>query len=168
NPKSAISSRLIIDQRIPPLREPRPWLHLDDVVEQRALESELDLLQGGAEGAPPAGPRGGARVAGEELQLGGARREAGEFDGEPLHRPRRELPHAAAGRSELRDDRFLRQRGEPAQGREPELAEPAVRVGIERQHGERLRSKKPPFLPRANDDCPPWFCPACCNPGDEL
>src|SRR5256886_3050778 len=34
--------------------------------------------------------------------------------------------------------RFLRQRGEPAEGGEPELAEPAVRVGIEREGGERL------------------------------
>src|SRR5256886_3482171 len=87
-PNSAfrIVSRFIIDQRIPPLREPRPGLHLDDVKEQRALEPELDLLQGGAEGALPAGPRGGARVAGEELQLGGARCEGGELDGEPFHR----------------------------------------------------------------------------------
>src|SRR2546423_9938452 len=68
-PHSALGFK--VDQRIPSLREPRPGLHLDDVVEQRALEPELDLLQGGAEGALPAGPRGGARVAGEELQLGG-------------------------------------------------------------------------------------------------
>src|SRR3989442_4042340 len=82
-----ISSRFIVDQRIPPLREPRPWLHLDDVVEQRALEPEFALLQGDAERAPPSSPRGGARVAGEELQFGGARREGGELDREPLHCP---------------------------------------------------------------------------------
>src|SRR2546426_5303845 len=88
-PNSAfrIFSRFIVDQRIPPLREPRPWLHLDDVVEQRALEPEFALLQGDAERAPPSSPRGGARVAGEELQFGGARREGGELDREPLHCP---------------------------------------------------------------------------------
>src|SRR5439155_1319982 len=63
-------------------------LHLDDVIEQRAFEPELDLLDRAAERATPAGTRGGARVACEELQIGGARRERGEFDGEPLHRPR--------------------------------------------------------------------------------
>src|SRR2546430_12047385 len=96
-PNSAfrIVSRFIIDQRIPPLREPRPGLHLDDVKEQRALEPELDLLQGGAEGALPAGPRGGARVAGEELQLGGARCEGGELDGELFHRAGGRAPLSA-------------------------------------------------------------------------
>src|SRR6266571_1593578 len=63
NPQSAIDSWLIVNQRIPPLREPRPWLHLDDVIEQRSLEPELDLPGGGAERATPVGTRGGARVA---------------------------------------------------------------------------------------------------------
>src|SRR5205823_3764120 len=79
-------SRFIVDQRIPPLREPRPGLHLDHVVEQRPLEPELDLLGGGAERAAPPGARRGLRVAGEQLQLGGAGGERGELDHQPLHR----------------------------------------------------------------------------------
>src|SRR5437016_3783139 len=73
-PQSAIRnpqcfSRFIVDQRIPPLREPRPRLYLDDVVEQRALEPELDLLSGGAQRPAPSGPRSGLCVAREQLQL---------------------------------------------------------------------------------------------------
>src|SRR5206468_1622135 len=61
--------------------------------------------------------------------------------------PRRELPQPAAGTAELRDDRFLRQRGEPAESLEPELAQPAVRVGIEREDGEWLGGEKRRLLP---------------------
>src|SRR5205823_6740908 len=84
------------------------------------------------------------------------------------HLPRREPPDAAAGRSELRDDRFLRQRRELAQGREPELAEPAVCVGIERKDGERLGGEKCRLLPWLHDHCMPRLRPARGNPGDEL
>src|SRR4029077_9633713 len=62
-----VGSRFIIDQRIPPLGETGPGLHFDDVVEQRALEPELDLLGGGAERAAPPGARRG---------FGGPRRHA--------------------------------------------------------------------------------------------
>jgi len=88
---------------------------------------------------------------------------------DPLdHLPRREPPHAAAGRAELRDDRFLRQRGEPAEGGEPELAEPAVRVGIEREGGERLGGEKCPLLPRLYDHGFPRARACGGDPGDEL
>ena len=49
-----------------------------------AFEPERDLLDGAPQGAPLAGPRGGTRVPGEELQLGGARGEGGELDDELL------------------------------------------------------------------------------------
>src|SRR5438876_275252 len=84
-PHSALG--FIVDQRVAAFGDARPWLDGDDVVQHRALEPELDLVDGGAERAAPAGPGGGARVAREELQLGGARREPGELDGEPLHGP---------------------------------------------------------------------------------
>src|SRR2546430_7819291 len=81
-----VCSRFIVDQRIPPLRKPRPRLHLDDVIEQRALEPELDLLSGAAERATPPGARRGLRVAREQLQLRGAGDERGELDDQSLHR----------------------------------------------------------------------------------
>src|SRR5436190_1156396 len=237
NPQSAIDSWLIVNQRIPPLREPRPWLHLDDVIEQRSLEPELDLPGGGAERATPLGrprrrrllepgperrgdaiPVGGwifedrfdqprcavlelgahahhlhppadasrmleraleqlVQRAREQLALGD-RREKGDRGDDRLGRltahdpldchPRREPPQAAAGPAELRDDRFLRQRGELAEGLEPELSEPAVCVGIEREHRERLGGEKLRLVPRADDDCSAWLRPACRNPGYEL
>src|SRR6059058_2254022 len=83
-PHSALGFK--VDQRIPPLREPRPRLHLDDVVEQRALEPELDLLSGAAQRATPPGARRGLRVAREQLQLRGAGDERGELDDQPLYR----------------------------------------------------------------------------------
>src|SRR5438552_11364210 len=93
-PHSALGFK--VDQRIPPLREPRPRLHLDDVVEQRALEPEPDLLGGAPQCATPPGARRGLRVAGEQLQLRSAGDERGELDDQPLHR-------AGGGRSlELR------------------------------------------------------------------
>src|SRR5438094_407497 len=84
-PHSALG--FIVDQRVAAFGDARPWLDGDDVVQHRALEPELDLVDGGAERAASAGPGGGARVAREELQLGGARREPGALDGEPLHGP---------------------------------------------------------------------------------
>src|SRR5207249_6993129 len=84
-PHSALG--FIVDQRVAAFGDARPWLDGDDVVQHRALKPELDLLDGGAERAAPAGPGGGARVAREELQLGRPRREPGELDGEPLHGP---------------------------------------------------------------------------------
>src|SRR5439155_1179241 len=80
-----VCSRFIVDQRIPPLREPRPRLHLDDVVEQRALEPELDLLGGAPQRATSPGARRRLCVAREQLQLRGAGDERGELDDQPLH-----------------------------------------------------------------------------------
>src|SRR2546428_8659561 len=76
--------RFIVDQRVAAFRKAGPWLDLDDVMQHGALEPERDLLDGAPQGAPSAGPRGGARVPGEELQLGGARGEGGELDDQPL------------------------------------------------------------------------------------
>src|SRR5437867_6245856 len=56
-PHSALG--FIVDQCVAAFGESGPRLHLDDVVQERALEPELDLLDGGAEGAPPPRPRGG-------------------------------------------------------------------------------------------------------------
>src|SRR6266516_8079454 len=81
-----VCSRLIVDQCVAAFGESGPRLHLDDVVQERALEPELDLLDGGAEGAPPPCPRGGGLIAREELQLRGAGHESRELDGESLHR----------------------------------------------------------------------------------
>src|SRR3989441_3481074 len=81
-----VCSRFKVDQRVASFGEARPRLHLDHVIQVRALEPELDFLGGAREGAPPPGPRGGARVPREQLQLRGARRERRELDGEPLHR----------------------------------------------------------------------------------
>src|SRR5256712_5388994 len=83
-PHSALG--FIVDQRVAAFRKTGPWLDLDDVMQHGAFEPERDLLDGAPQGAPLAGPRGGARVPGEELQLGGARGEGGELDDEPLHR----------------------------------------------------------------------------------
>src|SRR2546425_4485398 len=81
-----VCSRFKVDQRVASFGEARPRLHLDHVIQVRALEPELDFLGGAREGAPPPGPRGGARVPREQLQLRGARCERRELDGEPLHR----------------------------------------------------------------------------------
>src|SRR5436309_15913004 len=76
-----ICSRFKVDQRVASFGEARPRLHLDHVIQVRAIEPELDFLGGAREGAPPPGPRGGARVPREQLQLRGARRERRELDG---------------------------------------------------------------------------------------
>src|SRR5207247_4412974 len=84
--RSLSVSCLIVNQRIPALREPRPGLHRDDVIQHRSLYSELDFLCSGLERSAPPGARGGVRVAREQLQLRRARREPGELDYESLHR----------------------------------------------------------------------------------
>src|ERR1051325_8410529 len=38
----------IVDQRVAAFGDARPWLDGDDVVQHRALEPELDLVDGGA------------------------------------------------------------------------------------------------------------------------
>ncbi len=60
---------------------------------------------------------------------------------------RRQLPQPAAGAAELRDDRRLRQRLQVGERSQTELAQPAMRVGIERQHGEGLSGEKRLPLP---------------------
>src|SRR5260370_7012144 len=75
----------IVDQRVAPLGEAGPWLHLDDVIQHRASDAERDLTGGALERPPPPGARSGARIAREQLQLRGARSEGGELDDEPLH-----------------------------------------------------------------------------------
>src|SRR3989442_2011876 len=148
-PNSAfrIFSRFIVDQRIPPLREPRPWLHLDDVVEQRALEPEFALVQGDAERAPPSSPRGGARVAAEELQFGGARREGGELDREPLHCP--------AGRRLLEPGPERRGDAIPVGGPGPERrVDPARRAVLEL--GSDRHHPQPPAHATLRPECAPW------------
>src|SRR5437899_7706315 len=81
-----IVSRFIIDQRVPPLGEVGPGLHLDDVIQHRPSDPECDLPGGALERAPPPGARRGARITREQLELRGARSEGGELDDEPLYR----------------------------------------------------------------------------------
>src|SRR5438445_13671236 len=121
NPKSAIESRFIVDQRVAAFRKTGPWLDLDDVMQHGAFEPERDLLDGAPQGAPLAGPRGGTRVPGEELQLVGARGEGGELDDEPLHGARgRRLRQARLERRgdvvAVRGGVLERGRGEPRGG----------------------------------------------------
>src|SRR5438445_13470007 len=128
-PHSALG--FIVDQRVAPFRKARPRLHLDDVIQVRALEPELDLLDGAREGAPPPGPRGGARVPREQLQLRGARRERRELDGEPLHR--------AAG-PRLLESRPERRGHAPAigggirEGRRDQPGRPVLELGTRPHH----------------------------------
>src|SRR2546422_3631033 len=79
-----IRSRFIIDQCVTALGNARPWLNLDDVIQHRASQPEPDLPDGAFERPPATGPRGGACVAGEELQLGCPWSETGELDCQPL------------------------------------------------------------------------------------
>ena len=72
------------------------------------------------------------------------------------------------GATELRDHRFLRKRREVPNRAEPEQPQPAVRVRIERQHGQRLRREELPLLPGANDDRATWLGAGRGHPGDEL
>src|SRR5437868_4162822 len=90
--------------------------------------------------------RAAARASRAKLPLGN-RREIGDGGGDRLRRlaaddplrglAGREPPQAAPGATELRDHRFLRKRREVPNRAEPEQPQPAVRVWIERQHGER-------------------------------
>src|SRR6266850_7513843 len=82
-PLTAHLSRFKVDQRIPPLGEAGPWLHLDDVVQHRPSDPERDLPGGALERPPPLGASRGARIPREQLQLRGARSEGGELDDEP-------------------------------------------------------------------------------------
>src|SRR6266545_4764531 len=75
------------------------------------------------------------------------------------------MPAEAA---ELRDHRVLRKRGERPQRLEPELPQPAVRVGIERQHGDWLRSEKLRLPSNGHDYRLSGFRSRCCNPGNKL
>src|SRR6267154_2579141 len=61
NPKSAIESRFIVDQRVPPLGEAGPWLHLNDVIQHRSFDPESDLPGRVLERAAPSGARRGVR-----------------------------------------------------------------------------------------------------------
>src|SRR5216683_2882285 len=70
-PHSALG--FIVDQRVAPLGESGPWLHLDDVIQHRPSDAECDLPGGALERTPPPGARRGARIAREQLQLRGAR-----------------------------------------------------------------------------------------------
>src|SRR5207247_7114201 len=79
-----------------------------------------------------------------------------------------EPPPAATGAPELRYDRLLGQRGELPQRAEPELPEPPVRVGIERQHGNGLRGEELPLLPRMDDDRAARLGAGRCYPSHEL
>ena len=82
--------------------------------------------------------------------------------------PRREEPQPPAGAAELRYHRFFGQRGECAQRPDAELTQATMRVGIERQRGERLGGEKFPLLPGANDDGFPRPRARGRDPGDEL
>src|SRR5256712_11602856 len=82
----------IVDQRVAPLGEAGPWLHLDDVIQHRPSDAECDLPGGALERTPPPGARRGARIARRQLQLRRARREAGELYNDPL-------PRSARGRA---------------------------------------------------------------------
>src|SRR5437016_2859745 len=72
------------------------------------------------------------------------------------------------GAPELRYDRLLGQRGELPQRAEPELPEPPVRVGIERQHGNGLRGEELPLLPRRDDERATRLGAGRCYPSHEL
>src|SRR5215469_8749590 len=56
-------------------------------MKEGTAEPEADFVGGGAQGVPAAGAGFRARIAGEELQLGGAGREVGEQDRELLDGP---------------------------------------------------------------------------------
>src|SRR5256885_1416962 len=82
-PHSALGFK--VDQRVPPLGEAGPGLHLDDVIQHRPSDPERDLPGGALERAPPPGTSRGTRITREQLQLRGARSEGGELDDESLH-----------------------------------------------------------------------------------
>src|SRR5919198_1205324 len=57
-----------------------------------------------------------------------------------------ELPHSSSNSAELGGDRRFGKRGERAECADAELAEPAMGIGIERQHGDGLGSEKLPLF----------------------
>src|SRR5881409_2052535 len=74
----------------------------------------------------------------------------------------------AAEATELRDHRVLRKPGERAQRLKPEQAQPAIRVGIERQHADRLGGEKLRLPSHRHYYRVSRFCAGCGDPGDEL
>src|SRR5260221_9771398 len=82
----AAGLRVEVDERVAAFRQSGPWMHLDDAVEVRTAQAGPDFPGGGPQGAAAAGAGGGLGVLGEELELGGAGGEGGEFDGETVHR----------------------------------------------------------------------------------
>src|SRR5437899_1301311 len=264
-PPSALGFK--VDQRVPPLGEAGPWLHLDDVIQHRPSDPERDLPGGALERTPSPGASRGARIMREQLQLGGAGSKGGELDDEPLHRTggrrplelclercrdalsrrggvfesrchepggpvlelgahpndlhapaaatriseravdelvqcmgeqapladrgekresghdrlghdpshhrlrhesRREPPQPPARATELRHDGFLRKRDERAQSLDAELLQPAMRVGVEREHGERLGSEKLRLPSHRHEYRLSGFRSRGCNPGNKL
>src|SRR5881397_3483580 len=67
NPQSLL--RFIVDQRVTPLGEAGPGLHLDDVIQHRPSDPERDLPRGALERTSSPGTSRGARIAREQLQL---------------------------------------------------------------------------------------------------
>src|SRR5882762_3062782 len=264
-PHSALGFK--VDQRVAPLGEAGPWLHLDDVIQHGPSDAERDLPGGALERAPPPGARRGARIAREQLQLRGARNEGGELDDESLHRSggrrplelrlerrrdalsrrgrilegrgyepggpmlelgaqshylhapaatarirdravdelvqcvgeqvpladwgekregghdrlwydpsdhrlrfecRREPPQPPAGAAELRHDGFFRQRDERAQRLDAELPQPAMRVGVEREHGEPLGREELRLPSHGHEYHLSGFRTRGCHPGNKL
>src|SRR6266566_3174447 len=84
------------------------------------------------------------------------------------HESRREPPQPPAGAAELRHDGFLRQRDERAQRLDAELQQPAVRVGVEREHGEPLGGEELRLPSHGHDDRFSRFGARRGHPGDEL
>src|SRR5688572_24827937 len=68
-----------------------------------------------------------------------------------------EFPESPARASELRRHGILGQRRELTQRANAEHAEPAMRVDVEGEHGDGLRSEKLLFFPRSNDERLSWL-----------
>src|SRR2546422_874978 len=82
--------------------------------------------------------------------------------------PRRGPPQLPADAAELRYDRFLRQRDERAQRLDTELQQPAMRVGVEREHGEPLGGEELRLPSHGHDDRFSRFGARRGHPGNEL
>src|SRR5467141_380852 len=81
---------------------------------------------------------------------------------------RGEAPEPFPQRAELCRDGGFGKSDECAEAADAELAEPAMRVGVEREDGDRLRSEKPLLLAERDDDRFTRFGATRGNPGDEL
>src|SRR6266480_1201095 len=81
---------------------------------------------------------------------------------------RGEAPQPLPQRAELCRDGCFGKRGECAEAADAELAEPAMRVGVERQDGDRLRGEKLLFLAERHDDRFTRFGATRGYPGDEF